>query len=189
MRDRDELGPRPVSIYADSFCVRTKMTPAGETITAMSARDVPFADNKITFGKTFHVIADPIDHADELVSDGDRHGDGLLSPGIPVIYMYVRPADRGFEDTDAHIVAADFRHGDCLEPKAGLSLRFHHGLHRFLHDGKLSESGTQENRKVRAGLVVAAEDSGSYDMSIHSGPLRTGLAWCGNISDDERSCP
>ena len=116
MRDGDELSPGAVAIDADTLGVRTKMTPASETIAAMSASDVTFADDEIAFGKTFDVIANEINHADELVADSHRDGDRFLSPGVPVIYMYVGPADGGFYDPNEDVVARNFRNGYSLEP-------------------------------------------------------------------------
>jgi hypothetical protein len=69
------------------------MTPAGKTITAMSTRDVTFADNEIAGRKSFHVIAGKIDNTDKFMTDRHRHRDRLLRPLIPVVYMYVRAAD------------------------------------------------------------------------------------------------
>ena len=115
------------------------MTPAGETIAAMSASDVTFADDEIACGKTFHVVTNAIDHSNKLVADSHRHGDGFLGPGVPVIYMYVRPADGRFEDADEDVVARNFRNGNLLEPQSGLGFRLYDGLHRFLHEPKLSE--------------------------------------------------
>jgi phosphatidate cytidylyltransferase len=114
------------------------MAAASQTIAAMPAGDVTFADNEIAFGKTFHEIADAFDDADELVPDGHRDGDGLLGPGIPVIYMYVRPADRGFQDPDEHVIPLHVGHRRFLEPESRLGLRLHHSLHRFLHGPKLT---------------------------------------------------
>ena len=139
MRDRDKRGPGAIAIYADALGVWTKMTPAGEAIATMAAGDVTFADDEIAFGKTFDVIADVIDHADELVADGHRHGNRFLRPSVPVIYMYVRPADGRLEDADEDVVARNFRNGNLLEPQSGLGFRLYHGLHRFLHEPKLSE--------------------------------------------------
>ena len=115
------------------------MTPAGEAIATMAASNVTFADDEITFSKASHMIADPINHSDKLMADGHRHGDRFLRPGVPVIYMYVRPADGRLEDADEDVVARNFRKGNLLEPQSGLGFRFHDGLHRFLHEPKLSE--------------------------------------------------
>ena len=122
------------------------MTPTGETIPAMAARDVAFADNEIAFGKTFDVIADAIDHADELVADGHRDGDRLLRPSVPVIYMYVRPADGGLEHANQDVVALHFGNWNLLQPKSRLGFRFDDGLHRFLHGVSLSADFADSHR-------------------------------------------
>ena len=113
------------------------MTPASETIPAMSASDVTFANNKIAFAKTFHMIADAIDHSDKLVANSHRHRDRFLGPGVPVIYMYVGAADGGFENPNQDIVAGAFGNGNFFEPQSRLGFRLYDGLHRFLHDPKL----------------------------------------------------
>ena len=69
MRDGDELSPGAVAIDADTLGVRTKMTPASETIAAMSASDVTFADDEIAFGKTFDVIANAIDQSTTVLTN------------------------------------------------------------------------------------------------------------------------
>jgi hypothetical protein len=98
-----------------------------------------FADDEIAFGKTFHVIANAIDHSDKLVPDGHRHGDRFLGPGVPVIYMYVRAADGRFEDANEDVIARNLGDRDLLKPQSGLGFRLYHRLHRFLHEPKLSE--------------------------------------------------
>jgi hypothetical protein len=90
------------------------MTSPGETISAMAASDVAFAYHEVAFGEAFHQIADPIDYADEFVPDSHGHRDRLLGPGIPVIYMYVRPADGGPKDPDQDVVALDLGQGNVL---------------------------------------------------------------------------
>ena len=122
------------------------MTTPGQTIATMPARDVTFANHEIAFGKTFDVIANAINHADELVADSHRDGDRFLSPGVPVIYMYVGPADGGFQDPNEDVLAGNVWNRDFLEPQSGLGFRLYHCLHRFLHDPKLNQSGNQESR-------------------------------------------
>src|SRR5438067_11032219 len=114
------------------------MTATGETIPAMTASDVAFADDEIAFGKPFDVIAHALDHPDELVPDGHGDRDCLLGPGIPVIYMYIRPADGGLQDADQDIIALDLGHWDFLQPKSRLGFGLYHRLHHFLHGAKLS---------------------------------------------------
>src|SRR5437763_16113470 len=99
------------------------MTPASETIAAMSASDVTFADDEIAFGKTFDVIANAIDHADELVADSHRDVERFVSPGVPVRYMYVGPADGSFQDPKEEVVAGNGWNRSGLEPQYRLGFR------------------------------------------------------------------
>ena len=82
------------TIDADPFRVRAKMPPAGQAIPAMTTNDVALRRDQLAFLKIAHGAADLLDHADEFVPDHHRHRDRLLGPGVPVIYMYVGPADR-----------------------------------------------------------------------------------------------
>ena len=127
-----KFGKRALAIHADALRVRAKMTPAGETIAAMSADDVAFAGDEIARRKTLHAIADAFDHADEFMADDHRHRDRFLRPRVPVINVNVGAADRCFLNPDENVVAADFRHRDFLQPESRLALAFHQRLHRLL---------------------------------------------------------
>src|SRR6266404_1065113 len=109
------------------------MTPPGQTIAAMPTRDVTFADDKVAAHEAFYMIADEIDNADKFVADSHRHRDRLLRPGVPVIYMYVSPADGRFDDANKNVVTFDFRNRNFLEPQPWFGAAFHHRLHRLLH--------------------------------------------------------
>jgi hypothetical protein len=128
------------------------MTPPGKTIPAMSTGDVSLAYNEIPFGKAFHVIAHGLDCADKFVTDRHGHGNRFLRPLVPIVDVYVGPADRRLQYTNQHVIARSLWNRNFLEPQAKLGFRFHDGLHRFLHGKKLGESGTQESRKVRGRL-------------------------------------
>ena len=122
---------RALTIHADALRVRAKMTPAGETVSAMSADDVTFAGDEIARRKTFHAIADAIDDADEFMADDHRHRDRLLRPRVPVINVNVGAADRVFMNPNEDIVAADFRNRNFFEPQTRLGFALHDRLHRF----------------------------------------------------------
>jgi len=94
-------------------------------------------------------MAITIDHSDKLVANRHWHRNRFLGPCVPVVNVNVRPADRGFQDTNKHVIAADFRDRNFFEPQSRLGLGLHDGLHHLLHDKKLGESGMQESRKVR----------------------------------------
>ena len=138
MGDCDEFSPGAIPIYAYALSVWAKVTATGETIPAMPAGNVAFADDEVAFGETFHKVANAIDHANELVTDGHGDGDGLLRPGIPVIYMYVGPADGGLQDANENVVAFGVGYRHFLKPESRLGFRFDDGLHRFLHGPKLA---------------------------------------------------
>ena len=65
------------------------------------------------------VVAGLHDHADELVADDHRRLDGLLGPGVPVVDVHVRAADRGLLDLDQDVVDARAWHGDFGQVEAG----------------------------------------------------------------------
>ena len=93
MRNGDELGPGAVAINANALGVWTEVAAAGETVPAMTAGDVAFADDEIAGREPFHMIANKIDNPDKFVANGHWHGDRFLRPGVPVLYMYVGAAD------------------------------------------------------------------------------------------------
>src|SRR5215471_8954142 len=149
LRNRYELSPCTGTIHADALCIRAKMTPSGQTIAAMSAGDVPFAHDEIAAGKALHVITDRINHTSELMTDRHRYWNGFLRPLIPVVDVHIGTADRRFQHPDQHVIAASFWNRNVLQPETRLAFGLHDRLHHFLHEQKLSESGTQESRKVR----------------------------------------
>jgi hypothetical protein len=109
------------------------MTPAGKTITAMSTRDVTFADNEIAGRESFHVIAGMIDDTDKFMTDRHRHWNRFLRPLVPVVDMNIGTADGRFDDADKNVVTFDFRNRNFLEPQPWFGAAFHHRLHRLLH--------------------------------------------------------
>ena len=106
----------------------------------MPARDVTLANNEVAAREPFHVITNKIDNSHKLVANCHWHRDRFLRPLVPVIDVHVGPADGGLQNADQHVIAADFRNRNFLEPQARLGPAFHHGLHHFLHDKKLGEA-------------------------------------------------
>ena len=102
--DGDELRPRARPVDADALGVGAKMPPARQTIAAMPAGDVTFADDEIALGESAHIAADAINFADELVPDRHRDRDRFLCPRIPVINMNIGPADRCLERANEDVV-------------------------------------------------------------------------------------
>src|SRR6266496_3415479 len=142
--NRHKFSPRTGTIHANALRVRAKMTPPGKTIATMTTGDVPLADYEIALCKSFHVIANGINNADKLVTNRHRHRNGFLRPRVPVVDVHVGPTDGSFQNPDEHLVAANFWDRNFLEPETGLGFGLHNGLHHFLHNGKLGQSGIQE---------------------------------------------
>src|SRR5258708_35339851 len=114
------------------------MTSPGQTIPAMSAGDMAFADHEIATRKAFYVIANKIDNADKLMTDGHRHRNRFLGPGVPVVDVHVGPADGGLQDANEHVIAPNLWNRHSLEPQPRLCLSLNVPILRFLHDSKLS---------------------------------------------------
>ena len=79
------------------------------------------------------VIADGNHLADELVADDHGNGNGLPSPGIPVINMQVGAADCGTQNLNENVIDADFRYWHLFQPQPFGGFPFDQRLHRA-HD-------------------------------------------------------
>ena len=69
--------------------------------------------------KSATLRTDRDDLAHKLVTHHHRHGNRLLGPGVPVVDVHVGAADAGAADLDQHVVDADLRFGDVLQPQPG----------------------------------------------------------------------
>ena len=124
------------------------MTPSRQAIATMSTRYVSFAHDKIALRKSLHMFAGSIDDAHKLVTDDQRYRNRFLCPSVPVVNMHVGSADRCFQDADQHVVAANVWDRHLLQPQPRLGLGLDDGLHRFLHEWKLSTDSAISQRIV-----------------------------------------
>ena len=146
--DRYKFRPCAGAIHAHALCVGAKVTPSREAIATMSTRDVSLPYHEIALCESFHMIAYIVDNADELMADRHGNRDRFLRPRVPVVNVNISSADRGFQDSNKHVIATHFRDGHFLDPQPRLGFRLHDGLHRFLHDRRLGESGTHETKFI-----------------------------------------
>ena len=119
----------------------------------MSANDVSFYGYNLPCGKIVDCAAYLIDHPDEFVAYHHWNRDRLLCPRVPVIYMYIRAADRRPLDANQDIRRSNFGDLNLLEVEAGLRPAFYKGPHNFTHG--------VENRcvpKWRNPLLVASSN-------------------------------
>ena len=109
------LGKSAVAVNAHADGVFAEMAPASEAIAAMAADQMPFAGDQIACLKMFDVAAHRRDCAHKLMADNHRWTNRLLRPGIPLIDVYIRPADGCSKDFDQNIIDARLRNGDFLQ--------------------------------------------------------------------------
>src|SRR5262245_55710765 len=105
-----------------------------EAVAAAPAHDVPFARDDVADFEVRDIGPDFDDGPDELMPDDERHGDGLLRPGIPLVDVQVSPADAGPQHFDEDVIDADGRYGHCIEPDADVFLFVDQGFHGW-HGG------------------------------------------------------
>lgn len=85
-----------VAVYANAFCVFTVFFVAFQTVTAFSAGDVAFAGNNVANFEALYARTNFYDFTNIFMTSGLTHSDGVLSPFIPLINIYVCTADMQF---------------------------------------------------------------------------------------------
>ena len=103
---------------ADAQRMGAKMAAAGPTVTAMTADDVAFARNTLTFTQVRHLAAKVLDDTDIFMPNGQAKRHGLCRPFVPLPDVYIRPTNRGFLDTNKDIAVANGGHWYVGQPKA-----------------------------------------------------------------------
>src|SRR4029453_11969018 len=150
LRNRDKLRPSAGTINADTLRVWTQMPPSSEAIPTMPTSDVAFGNDEVAAPKTFDVVAHAIHNADKLMANDHRYGNRFLRPCVPVKDVHVRATDGCLQDADEHIIAADCRNRNLLEPETWFRFGFDNRLHRHLHDRKVCKSA--ERGKIFASV-------------------------------------
>src|ERR1700722_13397004 len=119
-RQRDELSERARMIDADALGPSALDPAPGHAVAASPAYQVTFAADQIADGESLDLRAELDDLADEFVAAYERHGHNLLAPAVPFVDVHLGTAHPGLQDPDQHIVPADRRHRDILNPQPGL---------------------------------------------------------------------
>src|SRR5436305_4876898 len=127
--DNHVFGKCPVAVYADTFGEGTEMTPPGEAVATASANDVSFPADDLTRLEIGNVRANLNDLANELMAQDGGNLDGRLRPAIPVINVYVSPANSREQGTNLYVVDANLRFGNILKPQATLGTALHQCFH------------------------------------------------------------
>ena len=128
-RQREIFGERAGPVHADADRFLAEMPPAGQAVAASSADHVPFAADHIAHAKILDVAADIDDSPDEFMAHHQRHGNGLLRPGVPIEDVDVGAADAGSQDFDQHVVDAELRHRHVFQPQTDFRFAFDQRFH------------------------------------------------------------
>ena len=103
-RNAEEFRESAVSINAHPPRIHAEMPSPRQAVPAVPANDMPLPTDNVPFPEIVNIAPHRLDGSDELVADHKGKGNGILCPRIPVIDMYVRPANRGFMDPYQDIV-------------------------------------------------------------------------------------
>jgi hypothetical protein len=97
-----------------------------------------FTADSLSDFKSLDSGAELCDLAHIFMADGHRRFDMLGRPGIPVIYVYVGPADRCLVDLDKDLSGSGngYRHTSQFQPRLcnGLYDSIHHSFHNSTFD-------------------------------------------------------
>ena len=113
---------------------RAEVPPPRQTVATTPANDVALSAHHLAAKQVDHVRADGRHFPLELVPYHHRHRNGSARPRVPLQDMQIRSADRRPVHTDEHIVDADLRYRDFLQPEPRLRPALHQRLH-LLRDG------------------------------------------------------
>src|SRR5581483_11519723 len=94
-----------------------------------AADHVSFAADDFAGVEIVDVRPDGDDFASELMTDGERDGNGGSGPIVPLINMQVGAADAGVADADQDIVDSDGRFGYIFEPQSGFTVALYQRFH------------------------------------------------------------
>src|SRR4030088_504865 len=106
------------------------MTTPSQAVAASPANEVPLAGHNHSGIKIPNMISHSFDDPNEFMSNWHWSRNRSLSPGIPIVDMNVRPANRRFQDSNQNIKFAHLRQRDFLQPKSWTFLLFYQRSHR-----------------------------------------------------------
>src|SRR5262249_27468446 len=123
------FGESAVGINADDFHELANVGFAGAALKALAAGHVHFRRNKVAFLYRGDFVADRGNVPAKFMARNERRMNALLRPGVPIVNVYVGPANRG----DLYL------HQDIGWPECGyfyitnLGARFGFGLYDRQH--------------------------------------------------------
>src|ERR1700760_4367454 len=149
------------------------MAPSGEAVAAAPAGDVSLAAYDVAGMKVVHIRADFHNFADKLMADHHGHRNSLLRPLVPIVDMDIGAADAGVADTDEHVIDAELRFGNILQPQAALAAALLQCFHRSPSRPALTRATSQSNVPVKGkgrSICRCALPSLPLTISVRSPP-------------------
>src|SRR5688500_7212922 len=128
-RHGNEFGEAPVAVDADDFRVRTDVSVPGATEQTPAVHDVPLGRDAIAFLHVGHESSNIDDVSRELVSHDERWLAPPSCPVVPVVNVYVRPADSGAPNADQYFILSDLRLGHVAKNDSRSCRFLHEGFH------------------------------------------------------------
>ena len=144
-RDHHVVGERTVAVDSHARRPDAHMTPAGPTVAAGPADDVPLAGSLLANLDRGDVLADLDDLAEELMTDHQGRLDHGCRPVIPLFEVQVGATQASPVHADLHVIGPDHRFGAIHQLESGTC----GGLHQSSHG--LDPSRRPEPR--RAGVA------------------------------------
>ena len=127
--NREKLRKRALAIDADTEGVWAQVLATTEAIAAATADNVALAGNQIADLQIRYARADGLHYATKLMTDGHRHGNRALRPGIPFVNMDIGTADGSLADANERVHRSDFGFGNILQPDPWLCFCFDECFH------------------------------------------------------------
>ena len=87
------LGKGSIAVHAHTLCMLTPLPVPGPTVAAMAAYDMPFAGYDLSDSIIFYTETECVDFTDIFMADDHWRLNVFLTPGIPIINMYIRATD------------------------------------------------------------------------------------------------
>ena len=125
-----------------------QLATTSQAVAASTTDQMAFTTDQITDFEIIDVATEFNHMANEFVTDNQRHRNGALGPGIPIINMQISAADTGAIDANEHVVNANFGHWYVDQSESRCGGCFGDGFHavslRLSRDGSGHESTMQD---------------------------------------------
>jgi hypothetical protein len=112
----DVLGKTARPVHAHALRLRAQVPSACKAVAAAPADHVALAADNVAGVEVVYVGANSGNLADEFMANYHGHRDGALGPFVPLEDMHVSSADAGVADAHQHVIDADGRFRNVLQP-------------------------------------------------------------------------